>query len=395
MFELIRTIIEFVIASLKNVEVWIDKPFINTTSEWKINFTTGLVGSMRENGVITIYFPSSVTFPESSVPGDIRVNGVSTIKPAKIEGAGTLKIFTPVALESESPVEIIIKEVFGLQNPSMVGRYTIKVHTGKEGTNVESSEFEIGPSVIADLSVRIESPYVTVPTAIELSFQTGGGGKLTTENGQIFIIMPRGMYIPNAIRRETVLVNGTPMTTTPFLKKAENQIVLNVPVDIEHESEVLVRFTKESGIRNPVTPGEYLFRVATSREVSYISSSKISIHESTVRAVVVDLLEKTIGQETSLHLTFTTGPAGNLSAGDKVYIFVDTKFQFPSDYQHGIIFNGENLDLFPVMIYPDSGKIQITISKDIAENEQVFVQITKEAGFKIRLYRRLYDWSIH
>jgi hypothetical protein len=366
---------------IKDVRVSIDKPYINTTSAWKITFQTGLVGRMRENGIITIYFPSSVTLPETSLPGDIRVNGVSTTKSAIIEGAGTLKIPSPVLLEAQSPVEIIIKEEFGLQNPSSVGRYTIKVHTGKEGTNVESEEFEIGPSMIGDLSVRIESPFVSVNTSIQLSFKTGGGGKLDADNGQIYIIMPQGMYIPNSMPTGSVLINKVPMKTTPFLKKAENQIILNVPQDIPSETVVTVDFLKEAGLRNPVTPGSYIFRVATSREVSYISSPKIQIQESNVQEVEVDVLSPTVKQPTSLLISFRTGPAGSLNTGEKIYVFVDPLFQFPDDYQEGIVFNGKNLDLFPVFLRPSEGLIQITLNSPLEASERVEIEITPDAGF--------------
>jgi hypothetical protein len=366
---------------IQDVQVWIDKPYINTKSEWRISFQTGLVGRMRENGIITIYFPSSVKLPDSSVPGDIKVNGVSTTKPAIIEGAGTLKIPTPVLFEAQSPVEIVIKEEFGLTNPTSVGRYTIKVHTGKEGTNVESAEFEIGPSMIGDLSIQIGSPFVSVNTSIQLSFTTGGGGQLTTDSGQIYIIMPQGMYIPNAMAKDSVLINNVPMQTTPFLKKAENRIILNVPLDIGPESVVHVEFLKEAGLRNPVTPGDYIFRVATNREVSYISSPKISIQESRIQQIFVDVLSRTIQEPTSISISFTTGPAGSLSAGEKIFVFLDTRFQFPKDYQNGIVLNDKNLDLFPIMIKPHEGIIQITIPHAIEALETVHIQITPEAGF--------------
>jgi hypothetical protein len=367
---------------IKDVRVSIDKPYINTTSAWKITFQTGLVGRMRENGIITIYFPSSVTLPETSVPGDIRINGVPTTKAAIIEGAGTLKIPTPVLLEAQSLVEILIKEEFGLQNPTSVGRYTIKVHTGKEGTNVESEEFEIGPSMIGDLSVRIESPFVSVNTSVQLSFKTGGGGKLDSDNGQIYIIMPQGMYIPNAILQDSVLINKVPMKTTPFLKKTENQIILNVPQDIPSEAVVTVDFLTEAGLRNPVTPGAYIFRVATSREVSYISSPKIQIQESNVQEVEIDVLSPTVKQPTSILISFQTGPAGSLNIGEKIYVFIDTLFQFPNDYQEGIVLNGKNLDLFPIMLRPSEGLIQITLDKPVKASEKIEIEITPEAGFQ-------------
>jgi hypothetical protein len=263
-----------VASKIENLQVTVDKPYINTNSAYTIKFTTGLVGHMNIGGLVTIYFPSTISLPKSSRPGDIKVNGVATIKPATVEGSYTLIIPLPVEISAKSDVEIVISETFGLYNPPDPRKYFLEVHTAKEGTNVKSNEYLIGPSVIGDLSVNLKNPYIGVVSQIDLTFKTGGGGRLITDKDQIYIVFPKGTYIPNAIKAKDILIQGYPIKTTPFLKKDTLEIVLMPSVDIASNTEVKVQFLDSCGILNPKIPGDYLWQVATSREISYMKSNK-------------------------------------------------------------------------------------------------------------------------
>lgn len=367
---------------ITNVLVEVDKPYINTVSAYTIRFTTGLVGRMKINGIITVYFPTSIKLPVSSRPGDIRVNGTPTSKAAIIEGNYTLKISTPVDIEPKSQVVIEISEAFGIVNPPDPRKYRLEVHTAKEGTNVESNEFLISPSVIGDLSVSIKTPYIGLVSQLDLTFKTGGGGRLTKDKDQIKIVLPKGAYLPNAINREFIEIQGVPINITPFIKKAENEIWLHPPVEIGANELVRVRFLEQAGIQNPKIPGDVYFQVATTREVSYIKSPLIRISESTIHSILVQSAQNAVSELTTLEVSFTLGEAGNLSPKDKLYLSLDPGYQFPKEYQQGIWMNGEPLDILRVRLDEDEKMIEITMDREYPSLSEFTIRISTESQFR-------------
>jgi len=351
-------------SKITDVEVIVDKPYINTVSAYFIRFKTGLVGRMKINGVITIYFPTSIKLPASSRPGDITVNGVPTSKASIIEGSYTLKIQTPVDVEPLSAVEIKISEAFGLINPPDPRKYTLEIHTAKEGTNVKSNEFLISPSVIGDLSVKIKTPYIGLVSQMDLTFKTGGGGKLTKDKDQIKIVLPKGAYLPNAIARQAIEIQNTPLSITPFIKKGDNEIWLHPPVDILANEVVTVRFLEEAGIQNPTTPGEVYFQVATTREVSYIQSPNILISESTIQNVTVQVSHNAVSEITLMTINFQLGEAGGLKAKDKIIISFDAGYILPEQYEKGLWLNDKPVDPSWVWFRQDEKYIELVVNQD-------------------------------
>lgn len=372
-----------IIASkIENLHVIVDKPYINTNSAYTIKFTTGLVGRLNINGLVTIYFPYTISLPKSSRPGDIKVNGVGTIKSAIVEGGYTLIIPMPIEVSAKSDVEIVISESFGLINPPDARKYFLEVHTAKEGSNVKSNEYLIGPSVIGDLSVNLKNPYIGVASQIDFSFKTGGGGRLISEKDQIYIVFPKGTFIPNAIKAKDILIQGFPLKTTPFLKKDTLEIVLMPSVDIASNTEVTVQFLETCGILNPKIPGDYLWQVATSREVSYIKSSLIRITESTIQHLDVNLLSNAIDEYTEMKVSFMLGEAGGLKVKDKIFLFLDHGFQMPDQYQAGVFLNQQAIEITNLTFDPEKLMIAIELTNEMENGEQLTLQITTSTLIK-------------
>ena len=366
-------------SKIEDVIVTVDKPYINTPSAYIIKFKTGLVGKLNIGAQITIYFPQTTTLPKSGRAGDIIVNNVPTIKPPLIEGAFTLIIFTPVEILPKSEVTIFIPEEFGIINPPDPRRYKLEVHTAKEGTNVPSNEYMIGTSVIGELTVSLSLPYVGTSSDINLSFKTGGGGRLTKEKDRIFITFPKGSYIPNYIDKNNVTIQNKPLEINPFIKKESNEIILNVPEDIPANTKVNVHFSKNANILNPKTPGEYSFSVATSREVSYVRSPNIQITESSLKNVKIKLSSDTVLERSNFELSFNIGEAGALTKGDKINIYFSKGFKIPSNYEKGIFLNNDELNIFEVLYNPDLLKVQIEVNRDFLPDELVVLQFTEDA----------------
>lgn len=369
-------------STIEDLQVEVDKPFIQTPSAYTIRFKTGLVGRLGIGALITIYFPSSMTMPSPVRPGSIKINGVPTIKNPIFDGKTILRIPTPVEIEARSQVEIVISEEFGLINPPDPRRYFLEVQTAKEGTLVKSNEFVIGPSVVGEVSVRLSMPYIGVASAVELSFVSGGGGKMTAEKDRIFIVFPKGTHIPNAIPKSAITIQGQSIPVTPFIKKDIGEIMLHVPVDIPAQSKVVVRFDESAGLLNPSQTGFYRYQVATSREVSYIQSPPIEITESTVRFVQVKVLHNTIKELSRMSISFQLGDAGKLEKNDRIRCFFDAGFVFPDSIDKGIILNSVPLDPSDIIVDASRDMIEIRLNEEYPEGSLMSLEIQESAGIR-------------
>lgn len=369
-------------STIEDLQVEVDKPFIQTPSAYTIRFKTGLVGRLGIGALITIYFPSSMTMPSQVRPGSIKINGVPTIKNPIFDGKTILRIPTPVEIEARSQVEIVISEEFGLINPPDPRRYILEVQTAKEGTLVKSNEFIIGPSVVGDVSVRLSMPYIGVASAVELSFVTGGGGKMTAEKDRIYIVFPKGTHIPNAINKNAITIQGQTIPVTPFIKKDIWEIMLHVPIDIPAQSKVVVRFDESAGLLNPSQTGFYRYQVATSREVSYIQSPPIEITESTVRFVQVKAHHNTVKELSRMSITFQLGDAGRLEKNDRIRCFFDAGFVFPDSVVKGIVLNSVPVDPANIMLDASKDMIEIRLDEAYPEGSLMSLDILETAGIR-------------
>jgi hypothetical protein len=367
-------------SSIEDVQVVVDKPYIQTLSAYTIRFKTGLVGKLNPGALITIYFPSSMTLPDHMRPGSIRINGAPTIRSPIVDGRSILRIPVPIEIEARSQVEIVISEEFGLINPPDPRRYHVDVQTAKEGTLVKSNEFVIGPSVVGDVSIRLSMPYIGVTSTVELSFVTGGGGKMLAGKDRIYIVFPKGTHIPNAISRASVTIQGEIIPVTPFIKKEIMEIMLHVPVDIPAESRVVVRFDESAALMNPLNPGFYKYQIATSREVSYIESPPIEITESTVRNVTVQMLQNTIMEKTWLKLHFHLGDAGNLEKNDRITCFFDPAFILPVTIDSGIMLNGVPVKTGDVQVDQSKWMISIKTNEAFTSESLINIEFLESAG---------------
>ncbi len=369
-------------SSIEDVVVEVDRPYIQTLSAYKVSFTTGLVGRLNIGALITIYFPSSMTVPENTRPGNIRINGVPTIRSPIFQGRSIIRIPTPVDIEAQSRVVIEFTEEFGLINPPDPRRYHVEVQTAREGTLVRSNEFVIGPSVVGDVSVRLTMPFIGVSSGVELSFVTGGGGQMKGEHDRIYIVFPRGMHIPNAMPRSAITIQGKEIPITPFIKRDEMEIMLHVPTDIPANSTVVVRFDKSAGLRNPEKMGFYRFQIATSREVSYIESPNIEITESTLRNVAVNLLHNTINENAQFKVQCYLGDAGALEPNDKLRIFFDDGFVLPSSVSQGVALN--SVPLKSEDLYTDKVRqmVEIKLREPLQAGSLVVVEFFEDAGIR-------------
>lgn len=381
-------------SKIEDLVVSVDKPYINTPSAYIIKFKTGLVGKLNIGAQITIYFPSTTTLPKSGRAGDIIVNNVPTIKPPLIQGSYTLVIFSPVEILAKSEVTILIPEDFGIINPPEPRRYKLEVHTAKEGTNVSSNEYLIGPSVIGELNVSLSLPYIGVSSDIALSFKIGGGGRLNKEKDRIFIVFPRGSYLPNYIDKNSVTIQGKPLEINPFIKKESFEIILNVPEDLPANTKINVHFSKDSRILNPKIPGDYIFSVATSREVSYVKSPAIQITESTLKSVMVELFSDTVFERSGFSLSFSIGEAGALTKGDKINVYFSKGFKIPASYERGITLNKDELHVFKVLYDPNLLKVQIEVDRDFLPGEIIVLDFTEEAQIENPSIPGLYNIGV-
>ncbi len=109
---------------------------------YTIGFNVGSGGAMNAGeGVVTIVFPNGTTIPVGSLSG-VTLNSTS----ASATGDGdTVFVTTPVDIENDQAIQIIMAIGTGLQNPSSDGTYQVSVKTTSEPTPVTSDNYNISP----------------------------------------------------------------------------------------------------------------------------------------------------------------------------------------------------------------------------------------------------------
>ncbi|MCD6426706.1 MAG: copper amine oxidase N-terminal domain-containing protein [Caldisericaceae bacterium] len=177
---------------------------VGISSDYEISFITGAAGDLK-NGedTVNIEFGKGFKIPEQASPADVLINKVP-VNNVSID-VYTVIITVPVDIESNSPVTVEIKEDFGIKNPEQVGKYTVKVSTSKEKTEVESNSIDFTELPVVNFSISPKEPdganeiYRTKPT-VQLFTPNGkdiyyaiDDGKFALYGGQS-IVMPEGVH---------------------------------------------------------------------------------------------------------------------------------------------------------------------------------------------------------
>ncbi len=305
--------------AVRNLKVPATHPNPKTTgsfAEYLIEFDLGIDLSSQlyaNTSSITVQFPEGTTVPSYINPANIKIGfgavcnpTFSSMPPVNIENnAVTFRV--PILIPPDQHVCVKFEKGAQITNPETPGSYQLRLKTSSQPIMAISNYY----SILSTSSIPVVTatpPAINAKNvAYEIRFKTGVNGRMMKGNEEIIIVFDPAYigdytigFDPNpapypelttSIPPNAVVVNGVVLDSIPTVVNDAGElkyIKLITPVDIEAESEVVVKINNIAGIKNPDTVGLYRLAVLTSVEPTPVESNVFSLFSS-VGNITVDL----------------------------------------------------------------------------------------------------------
>jgi len=303
-------------------------------ASYLVTFRTSDAGTLtKDQSMIVIKFPSDTTVPSSMSPSTVTVQKVPLVSPPTINAdTRSVQIVVPTDVPPNSTVSIEFEVEAGILNPTEPRtNYMAEVKTSSDASNVNSSKYAITASTISKPKVTPNPVVVDVEAEYTIMFKTGGSGALQLGTGQIIVKFPNDTFIPPNILPTKITVNGSVLTKRPEVDTVARKVAFYAPAPIKADSDVTVVFTKEAGIKNPTSAGQYTLWVSTTEETIEVESDAYGIGSSTVGNVQVTSTSLDAGDTcVDYTVTFTTGQFGALTAASDITIAMHPNYKIGS-----------------------------------------------------------------
>jgi len=385
--------------------------YCTDTSEgarYSVLFITGASGGLSSGQKVYIVFsPEYSTLLPANVPaGRILVNGIptnssSSIDPAPSQfsaGSKVISISMPLSVSSNSAIQIEFLPSANIDNPLVAispQPFYLYVYTDSEPSSISGIYNII--SVIRGIGVGCNLPIMVTlsdnssgrGTGVNISFETGSAGALTSGVDMISIKFPYETHIPSFISGTYITINtvdnfsSSKSVLNPTV--SDTTITFTVPygISIGNSGEVYVYISQGAGIVNPSIPGNYRLYCKTSKEPVEIASTGYSISAVGITRPTVSPLPTLAGAtDVQYTIKFVVGSYGNLNVGDTVTV------EFPADtlipasiFSSAVLVNSANCTIAP-FTDPPNRRITIYSPVFIAGNSSVTIIFTTDAHIK-------------
>lgn len=249
----------------------------------------------------------------------------------------------------------------------------------------------ISPVYLRNVVLGISTPVVEVtPNAVSEKADYRIGFTISKDlyvGDVITIIFPSDTKIPCSscnpwIEKTNLKVNDFVCTVDGKGNTAEGTVEIYTPISIKADSNVTVFISRNSGIRNPSTEGEYSLKVMTGREHDPIISMPYKIGKSSISRPKLELDNYLAGKEASYTITFNSGPVYKLVKGvDTISLSFPEGTEVPNVIKSGyILVNGKSS--LEVIGYTFGRKVEFVVPEDITPASEVKVEFLLQAGIK-------------
>ncbi len=363
-------------------KVTVEPNVVDTEASYTIEFKTGSAGNLiKDYDIIAIKFPDDTFIPSTADKSEVTINGVNP-KDVTISTGRKIQLKVPVNISNNSNVKIIFSENFGIKNPTEGGDYTLQVATSREPTYVTSYSYKIVESVITDLVVEVNPPVTKVEAEYKINFKTGKHGELS-DGDEIYIKFPSYTKLPNDIDKNLIFINRVNLKKSVVIDTSNKILTIKTPVKIGNEESVEIIISKDAGIKNPDTPGEYKLKVWTEKEKTEVTSSSYKLIESILTSISTKIIPPSIQRGVSFEIKLKTGPGGSLNVNDYIYIKFPQKIDIPQNIkQSSITIKGIPLTKTP-LVSKDKLSLTIQTPVPIGKEEEFIIFISQDANIKI------------
>ena len=317
-------------------------------STMTITFQNGTTGTLtRGSGRIyitlerdTVTNRGYVSWPMSSIPAtSIRVNGVVCTVNASIyvsptgskaprpapsfAGMVTLEIITPVDITASSSIKVEFLETSGICNPYVAGNYTVAVWTDVETAAVESEPYSIVDGIYI-ISVDVQPPTVSMAAQYTINFQPFMA--LTASSSTVTVTFPEDTTVPTTMLPGHIMVDDDsnfgvdPLDPTPPraaltpVSVSGRSVTFTMPYSFPVGVPAWVRFSLESGIKNPTKANAYRLKMRTSPQPNDVDSPYYYIIDTLGEFTVTVDPPISNYPNAAYTLNFTLSPKGGLTA---------------------------------------------------------------------------------
>ena len=303
--------------SVSAPEVTVNPPIQSASAEYKIRFSTGIDGELKPfQDTIKIQFPAGTGIPAKLNSQQVLVNGKPLTQAPVVDAPKYNLIFhVPELLIAGSNVEVIVKDII---NPATVNVYYLQVQTSMQPTPSVSKGYKIDVSSLSRITVKVNPIITGMIAEYEVQFKTGLRGQLSADD-EIFFVFDTSHQIPDTISKQSVLINGVPLSADPSVDG--KTISIKAGKTILADTMVTVVFTKEAEIQNPINAGNYKLKVYTTKEMVLIESAAFEIvQNSSLKNLTMKVTPATINSVGQYTITMNLGPYGALTEEDKLYL---------------------------------------------------------------------------
>ncbi len=368
----------------------------NASAGYSIKFNVGSPGGALSVGdSIILIFPSNTYLPSTVSTSDVTVNGTSPTVNPTVSG-DTLFIVTPVNVSDAQEVTVLLNQIMGILNPTLVQNYTLEVGTSSEPGPYTSPAYSITQTTTtvsaADVSITTPTPGTASPYTI--TFNVGANGRLLAGTSTISITFGSETGVSTAVPADytnsSISVNGgTAVNIASNIAVSSQTVTITVPssVNISNDDQVSIVLTDDTTdpITNPSTEGSYQLQVRTSIEITDINSNAYTISNvGPVSAISATLGSSTVNDNSSYSISFTVdNTAGALSVanGDQINITFPSNTFIPASITPSDI-QVNSVAATQVSTNPSLLQITIDTPTDIANGSTVTVDISANAGLE-------------
>jgi hypothetical protein len=299
-------------------------------AEYLIQFNVGRGGGLTMNqSRVRILFPPQTRFSfkaEDINPNRILVNGYP-VSIRLMMHESMLTFISPVQVEDEAQVSIVISKEFGLLNPEKAGAYSLQVVTSEDLEWVSSDPYLIETN---EPSLTVEPDIIGKNAAYQFKFLLESYEELNPDKA-LEILFPREVNIPQTLEAKHIVINDEICSGLWF----DGDALWLQPSQIYSPGGMIqVSFLKEAGLTNPENPQEIRIGFRCFGSKAMRNTSPVQIRQIMLNWKSLELNPPNASALTEIKMTFQLGSKGGLAPNNEIILL------FPE----GTLIEGQALD---------------------------------------------------
>jgi hypothetical protein len=300
----------------------------NAAASYSVKFKTGSPdGALSVADTISLTFPDNTYLPASASPNDITVNGTSLSEnPVILDSILKVTVPTGVTIGNLTDVTVLINQVTGILNPTVVGGYILQVSTESEAGPFNSPSYNITQtsSTVSAANVTVADPRPSFESAYTIDFAVGARGRLYAGTSTITVTFNASTSVNGdslQYNSTSIIVGEGSPTTIPTANISINgkAVIMKVPSSVSvnnNDNITLVIDGTTSPIINPGSSGSYTLQVRTSVETSNITTNSYYISSVGAVSTITNTLSNSNVNATAANtIAFMVGATLSASTG--------------------------------------------------------------------------------